>query len=53
VRAQAADEAGQLFVGDAEGFAVTVFEEDAFAQIGVDPLEVTGVDRQPVFVLFP
>ena len=42
----------QLLVGHAEGLAVAVLEVDAPAQIGVDPLKVPGVDRQPALALF-
>ncbi|WP_245805088.1 hypothetical protein [Amycolatopsis australiensis] len=51
-RAQSRDGASQPLVGHAEGFAVAVFEVDRFAEIGVDPVEVVRVDRQPPFVLF-
>ena len=45
------DERGQLAVGDSEVFAVAVLQVDAGTQIGVDALEVRGVDGQPVLVL--
>ena len=45
------DERGELRVGDAEVFAVALLEVDARAQVGVDALEVRGVDRQSVLVL--
>ncbi len=51
--AESGDGARQLIIGYAEVFAVAVFEEDALAKIRVDSLQVTRVDRQPVFVLFP
>jgi hypothetical protein len=40
-----------VFVGHTERFAVAVFEVDGFPEIGVDPVEVVRVDRQPPFVL--
>jgi hypothetical protein len=42
-----------VLVRHAERFAVAVFEVDGLPEIGVDPIQVVGVDRQPSFVLFP
>ena len=38
-------------VGHAEAFAVALFEKDVLAQVGIDPLDVLRVDRQPPLIL--
>ena len=48
---QPGDVRRQLLVGHAEALAVAAFEVDARPQVGVDPLEVPRMDRQPALVL--
>lgn len=48
----ACDRLGQLEIGDPELFAVPGLEEDALPQVLVDPLEMAGMDRQSMLVLF-
>ena len=43
----------QPLVGHAETLAISALEVDASAQVGLDPLDVQRVDRQPALVLLP
>ena len=49
-RAQPRDQRPQLRVGEPEPIAVAVLEEHARAQVGIDALEVRGMDRLPALV---
>ena len=49
--AQAADQALELRVADAEGRAVVALEEDPPPQVGVELCEMGRMDRQPTLVL--
>ena len=48
---QPGDQWRQPLVGHAEAFAVALFEKDVPAQVGIDPLDVQRVDRQPPLIL--
>ena len=48
--ADAADEFGQSVVGGAELRAVAVLEEDPLPDLGIDPAEMRGMDRQSTFI---
>jgi hypothetical protein len=50
-RQQPADQGTQLVVGDAEGLAVALLEEDVWPDVVAQPVEVTRVQRQPPLVL--
>lgn len=49
--AQAYHEWSQRVVGDAEAFAVALFEEDPLSYVRGDPVEVAGVQREAELVL--
>ena len=51
--AQASDIARQLPVRHAEPLAITALKVDAPPQVGLDPLDMQRVDRQPSLVLLP
>jgi hypothetical protein len=49
-RAHAAELGRELLVGDSEALPVALLGEDAAPQLGVDALEVRGVERAPVLI---
>jgi hypothetical protein len=50
-RTKARNLGGELLIGDAVAVAIAPLEEDPRPQVGVDPVEVLGMDWQPELVL--
>jgi hypothetical protein len=44
---------GQLLIGHAETLAITALEINAFPQVGINPLDVQRMNREPPLVLLP
>ena len=51
-RTHASDEGSRWLSAKPNPLAVTRFEDDRLPQLRIDALEVSGVDRQPLFVRF-